>query len=496
MDPYNRRQIWDMIVAAKPGRSIILTTHFLDEADVLSDRIGILKDGKLITCGGSLFLKHHFGVGYTLRYSSNVSVDISAIASDAERLPLELPGRYEWRLQHGTENSFPNILKALSQAGASDISLDLTTLEQVFLETGKEEEEEGEDVDAAQTEDGENESGDVEGGADVADSTEAMRQIWKPEGVATQPGFWQKLFLVQNFMMINAWKMKGTVFLNIIQPLAYIIVGLVVSSTTKVQDKGERIVPDSLTLDLYMAAGSEPRHFFGIPSNLSSSIAPLNVTDVPEAIEDYFSDTSFPIIGGYYAENSTLQYDNSMSPFSLQLGIMALSASSAALEGLVGGISTTLQQIPYITDAPFRLDLLLLPLMMGLGFNGVAFSVLDILLLKGDGIVELFRVAGITEWCTYLGVMCYKITTTFSPFFLFVVVLGIAMKSVIMGDNGRWLATIIVMLSYAYSTTPFGMILAKKFIHGDYKSVASWFPGTYMTYVIRSCSMNWSISTQ
>ena len=47
LDPYNRRIIWDMIIAAKKDRSIILTTHFLDEADILSDRIGILKNGKL-----------------------------------------------------------------------------------------------------------------------------------------------------------------------------------------------------------------------------------------------------------------------------------------------------------------------------------------------------------------------------------------------------------------------------------------------------------------
>ncbi|CAB9531154.1 Retinal-specific ATP-binding cassette transporter (Partial), partial [Seminavis robusta] len=142
MDPYNRRQIWDMIIAAKKGRSIILTTHFLDEADVLSDRIGILKDGKLITCGSSLFLKHHFGVGYTLRYGLDSveaePIDITTMVADAEPLPLEIPGRYEWRLEHGSEPKFPEVLRALGEAGATNVSLDLTTLEEVFLQTGKE----------------------------------------------------------------------------------------------------------------------------------------------------------------------------------------------------------------------------------------------------------------------------------------------------------------------------------------------------------------------
>lgn len=82
-----------------------------------------------------------------------------------------------------------------------------------------------------------------------------------------------------------------------------------------------------------------------------------------------------------------------------------------------------------------------------------------------------------------MGVMFYKCTTSFAPFFALVLILSYAMKIVIMGNAGRWLGTILIMLAYAYSTTPIGLILAKRFIHGDFKSVASWFPGLYMTFV-------------
>lgn len=122
-------------------------------------------------------------------------------------------------------------------------------------------------------------------------------------------------------------------------------------------------------------------------------------------------------------------------------------------------------------------------MVFAMGFNGVAFSVLDVLLLKGDGIVSLFRVVGITEWNTYLGVMFYKITTSFAPFFALVLILSYALKIVLVGNAGRWLGSVIIMLAYAYSTTPTGLILAKRFIHGDYKAVASWFPAVYMTFV-------------
>ena len=41
---------------------MVLTTHFMDEADYLGDRIAIMGEGKLICCGSSLFLKNKYGV--------------------------------------------------------------------------------------------------------------------------------------------------------------------------------------------------------------------------------------------------------------------------------------------------------------------------------------------------------------------------------------------------------------------------------------------------
>lgn len=49
-----------------PGRTILLSTHFMDEADLLGDRIAIISNGKLRCVGSPLFLKGHFGDGYHL----------------------------------------------------------------------------------------------------------------------------------------------------------------------------------------------------------------------------------------------------------------------------------------------------------------------------------------------------------------------------------------------------------------------------------------------
>ncbi|GFN96696.1 ATP-binding cassette sub-family a member 1 [Plakobranchus ocellatus] len=66
VDPYARRAIWELLLKFRRGRTIILSTHHMDEADVLGDRIAIISQGKLCTVGSSLFLKNRFGSGYYL----------------------------------------------------------------------------------------------------------------------------------------------------------------------------------------------------------------------------------------------------------------------------------------------------------------------------------------------------------------------------------------------------------------------------------------------
>ena len=54
MDPKIRRNIWNMIIKKKTNRVIIMTTHSMEEADILGDSIAILANGylRLIMMGG------------------------------------------------------------------------------------------------------------------------------------------------------------------------------------------------------------------------------------------------------------------------------------------------------------------------------------------------------------------------------------------------------------------------------------------------------------
>ncbi|XP_066576495.1 phospholipid-transporting ATPase ABCA1 [Amia ocellicauda] len=101
VDPYARRGIWELLLKYKQGRTIILSTHHMDEADILGDRITIISHGKMCCCGSSLFLKKCFGSGYYLTLVSSGENKMSAQRSDL-------------RLAEGAEND------DVSHSGCSD----------------------------------------------------------------------------------------------------------------------------------------------------------------------------------------------------------------------------------------------------------------------------------------------------------------------------------------------------------------------------------------
>jgi hypothetical protein len=456
----------------------------MDEVDVLSDRIGILKDGKLMTCGSSLFLKHHFGAGYTLKFNADHSIDVTSVVPSSKAVSSENNRECIWSLGHGSEDQIPTLLEKLVSEGGRDVELDLTTLEDVFLETGKEDSNIGAGTEMKTS------SSDLEDAKSKNDpenpetQNDLLAKVWEPRAAKHQVGFWSKLRIVSHFMMTDALNSKGAVFLNIAMPMIYLIAGVVLATVAEAPKAGELIVELPIMLGAYLS-GKEPLKFFGVSevdANDSSIIDPLVLLEsVPESLDDYFS--SIPVIGGYFSENSTLQYAPDVSPFALQIGVGLLSNYTLWQLGTgssLSGIVTAVQQLPYLSTVPFRIDLLFIPYCLVFGFAGLAFSVLDVLLLKGNKTVDLFRVAGITEWTTYLGVMAYKFITAFLPFFVLLLVLGFALGVAFFGNGGRWLGTILICLSYAFSSSPQGLILAKRFIKSDFESVSNWFPGVYL----------------
>jgi energy-coupling factor transporter ATP-binding protein EcfA2 len=497
LDPYNRRTIWDLIIAAKKNRSIVLCSHHLEEVDLLSDRVAIMNEGQIVACGSPLFLKHHYG-GYSLRFEASDQLDVSKYVAGAVSLPMEKPLHFQWKIEHGSEPYFAELLAKLDEHGAKNVALELTTLEQVFLETSKEEH----DLDdTAPSEPATDEGGEQDGvelvfDPNAGDKASWLGKIWEKRGDVAPIGFWTKFFLVQDFMNKNARRQKGSIIINVTFPLFYMVAGLVVVYLVGESDPPTLIEPDVIPITPSALLGDlQNGVFFGVPESTSDFIDPITRVEAPGDIEFFFDD-EYAVLGGHWAHNETLQYNPAITPFALQLAEFASSAASLSQNASsTTSLNVFVQQLPFVSEEPFRIDFLLLPIALVFGFTGMVMSILDVLTLKGNNAVSLFRVAGVNEWTIYLGVMYYKCTTTFMPFFVLTMVLSLAFKNVLLGNGGRWLAFTLTLLLFAYSSTPIGLIIGKRFIHRDFDSVKGWFPAAYFT-LISLPYLAWNIAYQ
>ena len=68
VDPKSRDAIWKILKKNKRGRTVILTTHSMDEADYLGDKIAVMHYGKLMAAGSPFALREKFGQSYKLTF--------------------------------------------------------------------------------------------------------------------------------------------------------------------------------------------------------------------------------------------------------------------------------------------------------------------------------------------------------------------------------------------------------------------------------------------
>ena len=156
MDPQSRRFTWDVIRSfkAEKGISILLTTHFMDEADILSDRVAIMSKGKLACVGSPLFLKTKFGMGYHLTLVLNPGggeasghhshpplvstiTDLVLGGIEGASLTSHSSSMVVYSLPEDQRASFPRVLTALEsrarELGVGSCGVSCSTLEEVFL---------------------------------------------------------------------------------------------------------------------------------------------------------------------------------------------------------------------------------------------------------------------------------------------------------------------------------------------------------------------------
>lgn len=134
LDPLSRRKIWDILLAERGKRTLILTTHFLDEADLLADHIAILSKGTLRAEGSSVALKDNIGGGYRVHVHKTPDVthmpDFHQVKKDDafDMTSYSAP----------TSTLAAGVIKELESMGITDYRFSGPTIEDVFLQLAEE----------------------------------------------------------------------------------------------------------------------------------------------------------------------------------------------------------------------------------------------------------------------------------------------------------------------------------------------------------------------
>ena len=146
MDPVSRRFMWSVIESISDGRSVILTTHSMEECEALCNRIGIMVSGRMQCLGSVQHLKSRYGQGYMMEINGAESSVKKIQAFIARVYPSAVldelhAGRMKYRLpQQGVTLSgvFSTMEANKAKLNIVDYSISQCSLESIFIGRVKE----------------------------------------------------------------------------------------------------------------------------------------------------------------------------------------------------------------------------------------------------------------------------------------------------------------------------------------------------------------------
>ncbi|KAH9330894.1 hypothetical protein KI387_003002 [Taxus chinensis] len=146
LDPASRSKLWNVVKQAKRDRAIILTTHSMEEAEVLCDRLGIFVDGQLKCIGNSRELKARYGGSYVFTITTvsteedEVEKLVQSLSRNARKV-YSLSGTQKFelpKLEIKITDVFRTIERAKEYLTIQAWGIADTTLEDVFIKVARE----------------------------------------------------------------------------------------------------------------------------------------------------------------------------------------------------------------------------------------------------------------------------------------------------------------------------------------------------------------------
>ena len=139
LDPQARRNIWELIEQIKSrGQTIVLTTHYMEEAEQLCDRIAIMDQGKIIDLDTPKQLIRKHGSGSVISFRSKEKLDKKFLKSIPAVTNVSIED-HKYILKTSDEiKTLKKIISCQEKCKADDLIIRQSTLEDVFLNlTGK-----------------------------------------------------------------------------------------------------------------------------------------------------------------------------------------------------------------------------------------------------------------------------------------------------------------------------------------------------------------------
>ncbi|XP_073954372.1 uncharacterized protein [Choristoneura fumiferana] len=269
VDPAARRDIWAMILKLKEDRTVLLTTHHLDEAEFLSDQLVIMHKGQIHTMGSPIEIKRSLGNGYklTVIYPHNeewgaeeeeertkkllaVVRDVVANAQIVDVDGLDVEIGLPFFDVHGLNNDFQKVCSTLearqSELGFSAFTMDCSSLEQVFFNITAQADAQVEYGTVSSSDSGEAPSKSASSASIKTDRAPLVDSAGALTGTA-----WQQFLALLHVRYLHYIRNRWLLFLLIVLPSLFVVIAM---GFSMIRPPADNELMLRLTPDMYPSA--------------------------------------------------------------------------------------------------------------------------------------------------------------------------------------------------------------------------------------------------
>jgi ABC-type multidrug transport system ATPase subunit len=506
IDAYSRRTLWNLFQKYKKNRVVILTTHYMEEADILGDRIAVMSHGRLQCVGTSLFLKSKFGIGYHLDIDASDQIDVKGLTSVVQQHVqgssiLSNKGKeLSYVLPLAQKPQFPGLFAALDEEGkgfgATGYGVSLTTLEEVFLALAEEDLQTSSAANlkalGARKSSMEAATDERKGllADDTVDSSSSVDvnvrvDLTAYDGEQRRVSRWIQWVAMLKKRHHEMMRNRISLFFRYAFPMIYICLMVLVTNV----DISQSILQDPVDLSSGSDLAAQYGGAYGITPvgaiDEATVAAEMSFLTAKSSANKGFDFAAFKMpltrlefnlrlntnssMGALYAEQSPFDakdiaylYNLSalhVAPVLVNLvsnqmlqTLDAVANTGAASE--VNGIRVTFEPWRYDLNLPFDVFGLIAAIMLGIGFGAVTIGyALDIIVERENGSFHLQRVMGVDRITYWLGMWSHSVFSLVQIIFIAFLIMWAFDKTFMLGAN--LVVAAVVFLVFAVNSVVF-----------------------------------------